>query len=317
MVRLIKIKEAFEWQEYETNEKLLPYEPFEYKGIVSEIYIKENNEKLKIIFRFIERDENIGSIIKSIDEKIIFSFFKKDIVGFRKMDLFLSLDGFIETESDPPFLSYKFKNPLFIGWYLKKSKDIDILVFLDASNKYEIIVKKGIVPIITKNMIGNIEEEKTKIRNLRFFWNKNNVNIEKKHMMELTSEKIIEKINIIFQSKRNFEYCGIEYILNLKIKIKDFKGNYYIIEYNWEEIGNFQYMKKEDVDIEVFFDEKYDEKKFYFIETNNSKFSKYSDYDNLGIDTDDEQISHKYIFSNMIFEVLVEKGYYPIIYKLK
>ena len=48
MGRLIKKGEAFEWIEYETGEELVPFYSFEYKGNVSQIYLKENNDDSEI-----------------------------------------------------------------------------------------------------------------------------------------------------------------------------------------------------------------------------------------------------------------------------
>ena len=79
MGRLIKKGEAFEWIEYETGEELVPFYSFEYKGNVSQIYLKENNDNLDVIFNFIDIKENI----EYLTEKVVSSFFYEKIKYFQ------------------------------------------------------------------------------------------------------------------------------------------------------------------------------------------------------------------------------------------
>ena len=287
MGRLIKKGEAFEWIEYETGEELVPFYSFEYKGNVSQIYLKENNDNLDVIFNFIDIKENI----EYLTEKVVFSFCKNDILGIRKMDLFMSLDNLINIkEIEKISLIYKFKNPIYIGWYLKNYKNSDILVFIDSSSKYEIVLRKNTKPLIGKTNVIQKEME-------------NNL---KKVLLDLYKRKKDLKINITC--------CHIEDIENLKIKIEVDKKYYFIIKYDKDKINNFQYIHKKYANTEDFFDIAQNKENFYFVETQNSKFCKYSDYDNLGIDSSDDWNSHKYIFSNIILEVLIEEEYYPEVF---
>lgn len=312
MGRLIKKGEAFEWIEYETGEELVPFYSFEYKGNVSQIYLKENNDNLDVIFNFIDIKENI----EYLTEKVVFSFCKNDILGIRKMDLFMSLDNLINIkEIEKISLIYKFKNPIYIGWYLKNYKNSDILVFIDSSSKYEMVLRKNTKPLIGKtNVIQKEMENNLKKVLLDLYKRKKDLKIKKEHTMELTNEKITEKINSVLELKRNITCCHIEDIENLKIKIEVDKKYYFIIKYDKDKINNFQYIHKKYANTEDFFDIAQNKENFYFVETQNSKFCKYSDYDNLGIDSSDDWNSHKYIFSNIILEVLIEEEYYPEVF---
>ena len=159
MGRLIKKGEAFEWIEYETGEELVPFYSFEYKGNVSQIYLKENNDNLDMIFNFIDIKENI----EYLTEKVVFSFCKNDILGIRKMDLFMSLDNLInikEIEKIAYLNSIKETVfPLKTFFYVLNLLNNDkSRMKLSKRNEYKININENYAEVLFENKtVGTLE----------------------------------------------------------------------------------------------------------------------------------------------------------------
>ena len=306
--RMIKLNEAFDWVEYDTNEKLLPYKKIDYNGEISTINMYHDDKNLNFILNFVIREE------ENNQEKILVSFAQSNVLSVRKMELFMSLDNFIE-EDEKAVLNYKFENPQYIGWYLKEYHNTDIFVILDGMYKYEIVTKKDSQPIISQ-LKTKLRNKENKIKKLKFNFENymRNIEIKKDYTMKLTKEKFVENIFSIYEIREEVLVIDINNKNNLQIKVKINNKKYFIIEYESDKIWNYQYIKIKNADIVKFYSKKYEKEKFYFMETQNSKFAKYSDYDIISFDKDDNQISHKYIFKNMLLEILVENDYYPDVY---
>lgn len=107
-----------------------------------------------MIFSFVD---NKSKTNKVFSENVILSYNKSDLYGIRRTRLtnFDSIEGLIRQDKSIISLSYKFKNPSFIGWNIKEKikKEVDVFVYIGGMEKYEIILKKGILPTIEKKVL--------------------------------------------------------------------------------------------------------------------------------------------------------------------
>lgn len=314
MKRWINDGTSFEYIEYETDEELERVELFEYDGEVLKLFMNETEEEISLIFSFVDSKSRKNKVFS---ENVILRYNKSDLYGIRKTRLtnFDPIEGLIRQDNSIISLSYKFKNPSFIGWNIKEEvkKEVDVFVYLGGMEKYEIILKKDILPKIEKKVLKKKPKECKRIyidckKILETCFYK----IE--YIMEFTNERKEEIIeNSIVKNFKKFFMIKLYEDTDLKMKVNFKEKKEYYIKYEWERIWNFQYINKKYAFLEENFEEE-----VCFYKSRNSRFFEYSIYDFLSIREDIEKnnVSHKYIFDNSIVEIITDKNYNPKIYEI-